>query len=337
MKLKTILAFLCAFVISSTAMAARDYVFIVGSSTVYPFTTVAAENFSRVSAFKAPKVESTGTGGGFKLFCAGIGVQHPDMTNASRAVKQSEIELCKTGGVTDIGEIKVGYDGIVVANSKKGPLLNLTPRDLWRALAEKIVDDHGHYVKNYLVTWKDVRSDLPNLKIEVLGPPPTSGTRDAFVELAMEAGCNTYPQIKALKGTDKVTYKQYCHNIREDGGYVEAGENDNLIVQKLLKNENAFGIFGFSFLDANTDTIQGALINGIPPEFDTIAEGDYPISRPLFIYLKKQHLAFIPGLREFVVEYTSVKAMGEEGYLSEKGLIPLPEDERLEMVKGLDL
>ncbi|NHA15312.1 phosphate ABC transporter substrate-binding protein [Thioalkalivibrio sp. XN279] len=317
---------------SAHAQSARDSIFIVGSSTVYPFTTVVAENFGRSTAFKTPKVESTGSGGGLKLFCAGVGVEHPDITNASRAIKSSEVELCKSNGVAEIIEVKVGFDGIVMSNSKAGPSYDLSLRDVWLALAAEVPDpanpDSGKLVKNPYMTWKQVNAALPDIKIEVLGPPPTSGTRDAFVELAMEGGCKTYPWIAAMKSADKNAYKAVCHTVREDGGYVEAGENDNLIVQKLQANPQALGIFGFSFLDQNSDVLKGKAINGVSPTFEAIADGSYPISRSLFFYAKKAHVGVIPGMREFLAEFTSDKAVGPEGYLVDRGLIPLPEADR---------
>jgi len=323
-----------ALLISGAALAqsARDSIFIVGSSTVYPFTTVVAENFGRSTSFKTPKVESTGSGGGLKLFCNGVGVEYPDMTNSSRAIKDSEIELCKSNGVAGIVELEIGYDGIVVANSKAGPSFDLSLRDIWLALAAEVPDpgspDSGALVKNPYTTWKQVNAALPDIKIEVLGPPPTSGTRDAFVELAMESGCQAFAWIKDLKKSDESRFKTVCHTVREDGGYVEAGENDNLIVQKLGANPQALGIFGFSFLDQNSDTLKGKAVDGVAPTFETIADGSYPVSRPLFVYVKKAHVGVIPGMKEFLAEFTSERAWGPEGYLSDRGLIPLPDAER---------
>jgi phosphate transport system substrate-binding protein len=289
-----------------------------------------AETFGKTSGFKTPKIESTGSGGGFKLFCAGVGVQHPDITNASRRIKKSECEQCDKNGVKEIVEIKIGYDGIVVANSKKAAPLKISRKDIYLALAKEVPDPKGGetLIPNPYKTWKDVNPSLPAKKIEVLGPPPTSGTRDAFVELAMEGGAQSFAWIKALKATDKKKYKAICHTIREDGAYVEAGENDNLIVQKLVANPDAYGIFGFSFLDQNTDKIQGAFVDGIQPKFDDIASAKYPVSRPLFFYVKKAHVEAVPGVTAYLKEFTSDKAWGTEGYLSEKGLIPMPDGER---------
>jgi len=310
---------------AALAQSARDYIAIVGSSTVYPFTTTVAEQFGKGGKFKTPKVESTGTGGGFKLFCSGVGVQYPDISNASRAIKASEVETCAQNGVKDIVEVKVGYDGIVLANSKKSSLFKVSRREVFLALAKNVPDPANPtaLVANPYKTWNQINKALPADKIEVLGPPPTSGTRDAFVELVMEEGCQTFSWIKTLKGVDEGRFKRVCDSIREDGGYVEAGENDNLIVQKLEANPKALGIFGYSFLEENVSKIEGSFVDGVEPNFDNIASGKYPVSRPLFIYVKKAHLGVIPGLKEFVAEYVSDRSMGSEGYLSDKGLIPL--------------
>ncbi len=315
---------------NADAQSARDYISIVGSSTVYPFATVVAEQFGKTTDFKTPKVESTGSGGGLKLFCSGVGVEHPDITNASRRIKKSEYDACHANGVNEIVEVKIGYDGIALANSKKAAPMALTLRDVFLGLAKEVpaADGSKKLVPNPYKTWKEVNPDLPDTAIEVLGPPPTSGTRDAFVELAMEGGCKSFDWIKAIKQEDKKAYKRICHTIREDGAYVEAGENDNLIVQKLEANPDAVGIFGFSFLDQNRDQIQGSTVNGIKAEFETIADGSYPISRPLYFYVKKAHVGTIPGIEVYLAEFTSEKAWGDEGYLTDRGLIPMPEEER---------
>jgi phosphate transport system substrate-binding protein len=317
------------------AQAARDYVSIVGSSTVYPFATVAAEQFGKTSRFKTPKVESTGSGGGIKLFCGGVGVQFPDMANSSRALKASEYAACGKNGVREIVEIKLGYDGIVLARAKQGTAIDLTLRDVFLALAKEVPKPDGSpaTMPNPYKTWKDVNPKLPADVIEVLGPPPTSGTRDAFVELAMEGGCATFPWIAKLKAADEAKYKRLCQTIREDGRFVEAGENDNLIVQKLRANPKAVGVFGYSFLEQNEDVVRGARVNGVEPTFENIAEGSYPVSRPLFVYVKKAHVGTIPGIREFVAELVSTKAMGEEGYLADRGLVPLPPAEYQRVAK----
>ncbi|HAO32488.1 MAG TPA: phosphate ABC transporter substrate-binding protein [Candidatus Competibacteraceae bacterium] len=311
------------------AQSARDYISIVGSSTVYPFTTAVAEQFGKANAqFKTPKVESTGTGGGFKLFCGGVGVQHPDISNASRPIKKSEVETCAKNGVTEIVEINIGFDGIVLASSKKNQPMPLTIKDIWLALAKEVPDASGKLVANPHKTWKDVNPALPANKIEVLGPPPTSGTRDAFVELVMDHGCKEFDAIKTLEKSDEKKAKAACQTVREDGAFIEAGENDNLIVNKLVANPNALGVFGYSFLEENLDKIQGETINGVAPNFESIADGKYPVSRPLFVYVKKAHVGVIPGIKEFIAEFTSEKAVGDDGYLGRKGLIPLPDNKR---------
>jgi phosphate transport system substrate-binding protein len=319
------------------ADSARDYVTIVGSSTVYPFSTVVAEQFGKTSQFKSPKVESTGTGGGFKLFCGGVGVQHPDISNASRRIKASEFDMCQKNGVKDIVEVKIGYDGIVIAHAAQDAAMELSLKEIFLALAKQIPDPQGaeKLIPNPYVTWNQINPQLPADKIEVLGPPPTSGTRDAFVELAMEGGCKTFPWIGALKAKDENAYKGICHSIREDGAYVEAGENDNLIVQKLEANPKALGIFGFSFLEQNSDKVSGVKVQGVAPEFEAIASGEYSISRPLYFYVKKAHVGVIPGISEFLAEFSSEKAWGDEGYLSDKGLIPMPEAERQQFAKDI--
>lgn len=331
MKVKSVLA-AGALTLAMTvpAMAARDYISIVGSSTVYPFATVVAEQFGKTSDFKTPKIESTGSGGGFKLFCSGVGVDFPDITNASRAIKSSEMKTCADNGVKDIVEVKIGYDGIVLANSKAVAPLQLTRKDIFMALAKDVPDPANpeKLIANPYKTWKQVNSSLPDNKIEVLGPPPTSGTRDAFVELVMDEGCVAFDVIKSMKKTDKKGFKSVCQTVREDGGYIEAGENDNLIVQKLEANPSSLGIFGFSYLDQNTDKIQGAVIEGEAPTFEAIAKGSYPVSRPLFFYVKKAHVDVIPGMKGYLAEFASDKAWGEDGYLADKGLIPMPKEER---------
>jgi len=313
----------------SNAQAARDSITIVGSSTVYPFTTTVAEQFGRVGKFKTPKVESTGTGGGLKLFCNGLGPQFPDIANASRRIKPAELQACARNGVKDVVEIKVGYDGIVMAANKAGTSLKLTRKDVYLALARNVPDpaNPALLVPNPYTTWKDVNSALPATKIEVLGPPPTSGTRDSFVELYLEAGCRHFAWLEALRAQDEPRFKRACGTVREDGAYVEAGENDNLIVQKVNANPSAIGIFGYSFLEENLDKLKGTVVDGVTPTYESIASGKYPASRPLFIYVKKAHVNVIPGIAEFVDEYISEKALGEDGYLADKGLIPPLEDE----------
>lgn len=329
------------------ALASRSHIDIVGSSTVYPFATVVAETYGKNTGSKTPKIESTGSGGGMKLFCAGNGIATPDITNASRRMKSSEYKKCQKNGVKDIVEVKIGFDGIAVANSKKSPVFNLTRKELFLALAKQIPAlKTGELVDNPYTKWSDINAKLPNAKIEVLGPPPTSGTRDAFVELALQGGCFTYSWIKQIKKDSKAAkksgnkslasqlkkkYKSICHSIREDGAYIEAGENDNLIVEKLRVNPNALGVFGYSFLDQNSDVVQGAIIDGVKIDFEAIANGSYPISRPLYFYVKKSHIGKIPGIKAFIAEFTSEDAWGEDGYLTDKGLIPLSDSERQNM------
>ena len=347
--------------LSSVQAANRDSVSIVGSSTVYPFATVVAERFARSSSFKAPKIESTGSGGGLKLFCKGVGANTPDITNASRRIKKGEYDSCQANGVTDIVEVLVGFDGIAIANSKESPQLTLSLKEIYLALAKDIPGPDGKLIPNPNVSWKDVNPTLPATKIEVLGPPPTSGTRDAFAELALGGGAQEFDDLKVLRGLGadqaaeikammaklgmptgvydaiqqkkgkapkgKDVFKTVAYAMREDGAYIEAGENDNLIVQKLQANPNALGIFGFSFLEENADKVQGSKVGGVIPSFDSIASGDYPVSRPLYFYIKGAHVGKIPGIQEYAAEFTSAKAMSEDGYLTEKGLIPLGEEE----------
>ena len=313
------------------AAEARDQIRIVGSSTVFPFTTAVAETFGKSGTFKSPIVESTGTGGGLKLFCAGVGENYADIANASRRIKRSEIDACQANGIQDIIELTIGYDGIVLANSKKAPTFTLTVDQIWKALAAKIVVN-GALVDNPYKAWNDIDPKLPAEKIEVLGPPPTSGTRDAFNELVMEHGCAKVEENKGLiAGKD-------CMKIREDGAFVEAGENDNLIVQKLVANANALGIFGYSYLEENADKIQGATVNGNAPTYENVQSGKYPVSRSLFIYVKKYQIGEVPGIAEFLNEYFSDRAIAANGYLENKGLILLSPEalaKQREIVKNL--
>lgn len=317
--------------VASTALPAfaRDQIRIVGSSTVYPFSTAVAEEFGRTSGFPSPIVESTGTGGGLKLFCGGVGENHPDIANASRAIKDSERILCRQNGVEAISEFRIGYDGIVLANDKTAPRFDLTLAQIFLALAKEVPASNGQgLVANPYTRWNEIDPSLPDMRIEVLGPPPTSGTRDAFVELAMEGGCDSFPAIAALKVRDEKLHKAKCSTLREDGLFIEAGENDNLIIQKLQANPRALGIFGYSFLEQNQDVLQAGRINGVEPSFDNIADGNYPVSRSLYIYVKDQHIQLIPGLADYVLEYTSERAFGRNGYLTDKGLIPAKDDIR---------
>jgi phosphate transport system substrate-binding protein len=316
------------------AQTARDYISIVGSSTVYPFATVVAEQFGRGTRFKTPKIESTGSGGGIQLFCNGIGIEHPDIANSSRRIRASELEACALNGVVDVVEVKIGYDGIVLANSVTSPRYTLTRTQVFLALAKQVPDPRGNgqFVANPYLRWADIDPALPAVDIEVMGPPPTSGTRDAFVELVMDVGCATFSEIEAL---DANARQVACQTLREDGAFIEAGENDNLIVQKLEANPQALGIFGYSFLDQNYDKVQGSAVDGVVPEFEAIADGSYPVARALYFYVKKAHVGVIPGISEYLREFTSEAATGEFGYLTDKGLIPLPGAEREAMLAGI--
>ena len=314
---------------------ARDQIKIVGSSTVFPYSQAAAEEFGKKTGKKAPVVESTGTGGGMKIFCQGIGEGTPDIAGASRAMKKSEWELCTKNGVADITEVQLGFDGLSIARSKKGAPLDLTEKQIFLALASE-VPDGDKLVPNPYKKWSDIDKSLPDSAILAYGPPPTSGTRDAFVELVMHDGCEALDYFKKQKESlDKDAYKtligEKCTPMRQDGPFVEAGENDNLIVQRIEADPNAVGIFGYSFLYENADKLQGVKIEGVDPSFDTIADGSYPIARPMFFYIKNAHRKVIPGLNDFVAEYASDEAMGEGGYLQERGLVVLSEDKLTEM------
>ena len=319
-----------AFAGVAHAQAARDYISIAGSSTVFPFSSAVAEQFGRGSKFKTPKVESVGTGGGLKLFCQGVGPQYTDIANASRRIKSSEVADCEKNGVKDVIEVKIGFDGIVLANSKTAPTFKLSRQQLYMALAKQVPDPANptQLVANPYKTWNQIDKSLPNVKIEVLGPPPTSGTRDAFSELALEKGCEGFAWLKELKNVDGKRFQKVCTQIREDGAYVEAGENDNLIVQKLEANPSALGIFGYSYLEENMNKLHGSIIEGKEPTFENVADGSYPVARSLYFYVKKAHIGVIPGIKEYIAEFASEKAMGDEGYLADKGLIPLPKAER---------
>lgn len=325
--MRRVLAFvfcLVAAMLAAFPALARDQLSIVGSSTVYPFSTTVAEALAKQGVLKSPVVEATGTGGGLKLFCEGVGEATPDMAGASRAIKQSERETCARNGVAKITEIPIGHDGIVIANAKAGPELGVTRAQLFLALA-KTVPQNGQLVANPYRTWNQIDPALPAERIEVLGPPPTSGTRDALVELVMDKGCEGFPEIAALEGDAK---KAVCQQVREDGAYIDAGENDNLIVQKLQANPAAFGIFGYSFLEQNADTLKAAKVEGVAPTYEAISGKHYPVARELYIYVKDAHRSIIPGIDAFVRELLSEHAMGPEGYLADKGLVPFTAEER---------
>lgn len=321
------LAFL-AILVFAVPVFARDQIRVVGSSTVFPFVAAAAEQFGRGEKFRTPIVESTGTGGGIKMFCDGIGTDFPDMANASRAIKSAEIDRCKANGITAITELKIGYDGIVLANALESPTYALSIKTLFLALARNVPDGKGGLKKNSYKTWKQVDGTLPDVAIEVYGPPPTSGTRDAFSELVMEQGCKEFSEF-AAKFTDTEALKKECMMVREDGAFIEAGENDNLIVQKLTGNEHALGIFGYSFLEQNAAIVKANPINGVMPTFEAIVGGDYKVARSLYVYVKNQQ--DVAGLREFATLLTSDAAVGDDGFLIMKGLLPLHHVEHAKM------
>lgn len=309
---------------SGSAAGGRQEVWAAGSSTVFPFATRVAENVAKTTGGRPAKVESLGTGGGFKLFCGGTGANYPDIADASRPIKKSEFDKCAANGVTDIVEIKIGYDGIVIANAKAGATYDLHREQIYRALAAETSTGTA-FAKNTAKTWGEVDATLPKEPILVYGPPPTSGTRDAFAELAMEKGAEKVPAMAALKKSDEDGFKAKSHTLRSDGVWIDAGENDNAIVQTLEKTPHAMGVFGYSFLENNMDKVKGAKVEGIAPSFETISNGTYPLSRSLYIYVKKGNIGVTPGLREFVDAFVSDSATGKGGYLQDRGLIPLPE------------
>ena len=318
--MKRLVQILCAVVLfSSLAQAAEQSIKVVGSSTVYPFTTVVAERFGKDTKYGTPIVESTGTGGGMKLFCAGIGINTPSVTNASRAIKSKEAALCEKNGVSFV-EFKVGNDGIAFANSVKGPKIDVTKEQLWQAMALL-----GPQPKK----WSDIDPSLPNYDIKIMTPPPTSGTRDAWNSLVMKKGCPA--DILKEKG------KKACYQLREDGGVIEVGENDTLLINKMAGDKQLFAIFGFSYLDSSRDKVQAAKIEGSVISLDSIQSYDYPIARPLFIYFKKEHMDIVPGLEKFMKTYISKKAMGPRGYLMDLGLVPLDKATFKEMKKRTKL
>jgi phosphate transport system substrate-binding protein len=331
--LKLSTAVIAVLAISATAAAARDQIRIVGSSTVFPYTQAVAEEFTN-QGNTSPVVESTGTGGGMRIFCGGIGVDHADITGASRAMKASEYALCVENGVTDVTEALIGYDGLSIAHSRENTALtNLTLEQVYLALGA-MVPVNGEWVANPYTNWSEIDASLPDQPITVFGPPPTSGTRDAFVELAMWPGCEELEYVVS-NGFDGDWVEENCSSMRQDGPFVEAGENDNLIVQRLNSDPNALGIFGYSFLFENLDTLVGVSVNGVEPDSDTIASFEYPIARPLYFYVKNAHRGVIPGLNEFIAEYASENALGNGGYLQERGLVVLADDVRADLVNRL--
>lgn len=307
---------------STNALAARDYVWAAGSSTVFPFATRVAENFSKKTGRKSPKIESLGTGGGFKLFCGGVGDAYPDIANASRPMKKSEFDACAAKGVKDIVELKVGFDGIVIAADKGAPDYALKTEHLYLALAANVLR-YGKFVPNPYDSWDDINRSLPKSRILVYGPPPTSGTRDAFIELGIEAGARKFPVADKLHASDEKAFKAQVDPLRKSG-WIDAGENDNAIVQTLTKTPGALGVFGWSFLEENMDEVKGMPVNGVRPSVGTISDGTYPLSRSLYIYVKKANLGVTLGLKEYVAEFVSDAATARGGYLQGRGLIPLP-------------
>ena len=295
----------------------------VGSSTVFPFASRVAENFSRTSGGAAPRVESLGTGGGIQRFCEGVGQGTPDIANASRPMKKSEFEMCQANGVTDIVEIKIGYDGIVIATARTGADVDFRLQDLYLGLAKEVPGAGGAFVANPATTWNQVNPALPAQGITVYGPPPTSGTRDAFLELAMTPGAQAVPTIAALEESDEDRFETLAHTLREDGRWIDSGENDNAIVQTLTRTPGALGVFGYSFLEENLTQVKAASINGVAPSAETIGDGSYPLARSLYIYVKIPHLDTTPGLAEFVEEFLSDASAARGGYLQDRGLIPL--------------
>ena len=313
--------------VSATAATARDEVRVVGSSTVFPYTQAVAEQFANNTGAPSPIVESTGTGGGMQIFCGGIGEAHADLTGASRAMTAGEYELCVQNGVTDITEALIGYDGLSMAVSNTTTHdWDLTLGQMYQALAAMVPVD-GEWVANPYSRWSEIDASLPDVEIVVIGPPPTSGTRDAWVELAMHAGCEELDYV-ADGGFDGDWVNENCSRMRTDGPFIEAGENDNLIVQRLQSDSNALGIFGYSYVYENLDTLEGVALNGVEPSFETVADRTYPVARPLYFYIKNAHRGVIPNLQEFIEEYMSEDALAPGGYLSERGMVPLVDDVR---------
>ncbi len=305
----------------------RDQIRIVGSSTVFPYTQAVAEQFVGLKGMRSPVVEATGTGGGLQVFCGGIGTPYPDIAGASRRIRPSEVALCAKNGVDDITEARIGDDGISIAQSVAGPEMDLSRAELFEALAASVAQGDA-IVANPFRRWREIGPDLPDTPIQVFGPPPTSGTRDAFVELVMTPGCRGFPAIAALPPPKQA---EVCARMRQDGPFIEAGENDNLIVKRLEADPTALGIFGYSFLYENADRLRGVAVDGVEPTPATIASGAYAVTRPLYLYIKNPHRAVIPGLNAFLTEYFSEDSIGPDGYLAERGLIPLPEAERAQV------
>lgn len=321
-----------------TSSYAGEHIKIAGSSTVYPFAQAVTKVFSEKFDYPLPDIKSTGTGGGLQLFCQGNGDEYPDITNASRRIKRSEFDLCQSNGVKEIIEVKIGYDGIVVAHSNQVSALQLSIRDLYLALAREVPAPGGEerLVLNPYVNWKQINPNLPDQKIEVLGPPPTSGTRDAFSELALDEGCQQYPWIKAIKKQDKQKFRQICRTLRADGHFVEAGERDDLVVKNLEGAPLAAAIFGYNFLARDTEKLQGATIEAVPANVQTIASGDYPLSRALYFYVKKARLGQVPGLEQYLLLFSSEATWGPDGFLADLGLVTMPEKERRQSRQAIE-
>ena len=314
---------------TSAPRPAKD-IRVVGSSTVYPFSTKVAQEFKNKTGINVV-VESTGSGGGHKLFCAGADESTPDITNSSRRQKKSEFDNCTANGVKGVVEVKIGFDGIVLANALDSAVMNMSLKDVYLAFAKEVPtsDTNCTMIANPYTTWADINPNLPANKIEAYGPPPTSGTRDAFVEIAMEGGAKKVACLAELRDADSKAFGNIAHTLREDGKWIDAGENDNALVQTLVNTPTAVGVFGYSFLDQNTDKIKGANIDGTEPTFENIASSDYPVARSLYFYIKKDHVQTTQGLQEFALEFTSDQAAGPGGYLEEIGLVPLPDAERV--------
>lgn len=310
---------------SGGAQTGRAGIWAAGSSTVFPFATRVAENFNRSTGGAAPRVESLGTGGGIKAFCQGVGPATPDIATASRPMKASEFADCQANGVTQIVELKIGYDGIVIATARNGSAFNLRLQDLYLGLAKEVPGANGAFVANPATSWNMVNPGLPGQRIQVYGPPPTSGTRDAFLELGMAPGAKLIPGMAAIE--DKDRFEGLAHTLREDGAWIDSGENDNAIVQTLTRTPGSLGVFGYSFLEQNLDTVKPETIDGIAPTLETIADGSYPLARSLYIYVKVQHVGVTPGLEQFVQEFLSDASAGRGGYLQDRGLVPLPADQ----------
>jgi phosphate transport system substrate-binding protein len=320
-------------IIASTAaeQQQRDYIMIVGSSTAFPIVSAVVERFVRKTGARSPVVEAMGTGGGFRFFCDGTGVETPDIAMASRTLNESELKQCETNGIQEPVQVKIGYGGVVFVNTKDAESFDFSARDLYLAMAREIPDPSGRaeLVGNPYNNWNEISESLPALPIRILGPPLSSGTRDILVEKLMEQACADHAMLRDMRGKDADAYDEHCYTFREDGAYIEAGENDARIVRKLSQDPGAIGILGYNFLERNGDILKAATIDSIAPEFEMIEDSSYPLSRPLYLYIKREHYPLVNGLSEFLSEFTSEAAWGDEGYLVDKGLIPLSAEERV--------